>query len=73
MITEKENLIHEITIIYKCVYGDKIENEVFKSKESSWINFKWLDINELDNYDIHPNNIRKMLNGSNHIVEKLNF
>ena len=58
---------------YKCIYNGVIQEDIFKSKESSWINFKWININELDNYDIHPNNIKAMLNGSNHSVEELNF
>ncbi len=73
LISKKENLIHEITITYKCIYNGIIKEETFKSKESNWINFKWVNISNLNNYNIHPNEIKKMLNGSNHIIEEMNF
>jgi 8-oxo-dGTP pyrophosphatase MutT (NUDIX family) len=73
LVTKEENLIHEITMIYKCVYNGIIKEEVFKSKESSWINFKWVKIEDLDNYEMHPNNIKLMIvgkNSINHVVEE---
>jgi 8-oxo-dGTP pyrophosphatase MutT (NUDIX family) len=70
LITKNDNLIHEITITYKCLYNGVIQEDVFKSNESNWINFKWVNIKELDNYDIHPNSIKTMLNGNKHIVEE---
>ncbi len=72
-VTKRENKIHEITMTYKCIYDGEIQEESFKSKESDWINFKWININELYNYDIHPNSISVMMNGRNHIVEEINF
>ena len=41
--------------------------------EDDWINFKWVDINELDNYKIHPKSIIQLVNNNNiiyHVVEE---
>ncbi len=72
-VTKKEDKIHEITMTYKCIYDGEIQEEPFKSKESDFGNFKWIDINEIYDYDIHPNGIIAMMNGEKHIVEEINF
>ena len=75
IVRDKENDIQQITLTYKCIYEDEIKKEAFKSIESNWINFKWVYINELDNYKIHPSNIKDMIknnNDINHLVEIVN-
>lgn len=75
MVKDKENDIHQLTLTYKCIYEDKILEESFKSIESDWINFKWVHINDLDNYKIHPSNIKDMIKNNNdisHLVEIVN-
>lgn len=60
---------------YKAIYKDEIYDETFKSIESDWINFKWVDIKELNNYKIHPSNVKNMIKNSdtiNHLVEIVN-
>ena len=74
-VKDKEHDIHQITLTYKCIYEDEISKEPFKSIESDWINFKWVDINELDNYKIHPSNVKELIQNSdsiNHLVEIVN-
>ena len=75
IVKDREHDIHQITLTYKCIYKDEISKESFKSIESNWINFKWVDIDELDNYEIHPRNIKNMIkndNNINHLVEIVN-
>ena len=75
IVRDKENYIQQITLTYKCIYENEIEKESFKSIESDWINFKWVDINELDNYKIHPSNVKELIKNSdliNHLVEIVN-
>lgn len=75
IVKNKKNDIHQITLTYKCIYEDEISKEQFKSIESDWINFKWVDINELDNYKIHPSNVKELIKNSdsiNHLVEIVN-
>lgn len=63
--------MNDITITYKCKFNGDIKEEVFKSNESDWINFKWVEINKLNEYNIHPSKISSSINNSsNHIVEK---
>lgn len=74
LISEKSDFIQEITITYKCKYDGDIKEEPFKSKESDWINFKWVDIKKLNEYNIHPAEILSVVNNdSNHIVEEKNI
>lgn len=71
LISEKDEFIQEITITYKCKYNGDIKEESFKSKESDWINFKWVEINKLNEYNIHPSKISLMMNNNtNHIIEE---
>lgn len=74
IISNKNEDIHEITLTYKCIYDEEIPELPFKSLESDWINFKWVNINELKNYKIHPSNIIEMiLNKKCHLIEKVNI
>ena len=75
IVKNKENDIHQITLTYKSIYEDEISKEPFKSIESDWINFKWVDIDQLANYKIHPSNIKEMVKNNdsiNHLVEVVN-
>lgn len=72
IVNDKEYNIHQITLTYKCIYNGEVIEPSFKSIESDWINFKWVNVNELDKYKIHPENISIMLENSNlisHIIE----
>lgn len=75
VVKDNENNIQQITLTYKCIYEYEIQKETFKSIESDWINFKWVDIKELNNYKTHPSNIINMINNSNvinHFIEIVN-
>ena len=71
----KEKNIHQITFTYKTIYKNEIKEEKFKSIETDWINFEWVDVNKLNNYEIHPSNIIKMLDNSQfeHLVEEISY
>lgn len=71
----KEKNIHQITFTYKTTYKNEIKEAKFKSIETDWINFEWVDVNKLNNYEIHPSNIIKMLNNSKfeHLVEEISY
>lgn len=75
IVKDNKNNIQQITLTYKCIYEYEIQTDTFKSVESDWINFKWVDIKELDNYKTHPSNIINMVNNSdviNHFTEIVN-
>lgn len=75
IVKDEENDIQQLTLTYKAIYKDEIYEETFKSIESDWINFKWVDIKELNNYKIHPSNVKNMIKNSdtiNHLVEIVN-
>ena len=71
----KEKNIHQITFTYKTTYKNEIKEAKFKSIETDWINFEWVDVNKLNNYEIHPSNIIKMLDNSQfeHLVEEISY
>lgn len=50
-----------------------IKNAKFKSTESDWINFEWIKIDELEEYEIHLTRIKEFINDIkqiNHIIEE---
>ena len=66
--------VHEVTINYKGNFEKEIIDNEFTSIESDWIRFKWFNIDELDNIEIHPKNIVNMIkNETNHIIEKIDM
>ena len=71
LIFEKDKFIQEITITYKCKYNGDIKEKSFKSKESDWINFKWVEINKLDEFNIHPSKSSSIVNKSSNHKEEL--
>lgn len=74
LVKNEENNIHQLTLTYKSTYNGEISDLQFKSKESDWINFKWVEIEELENYNIHPKKIIKMVknnNTINHLIEEI--
>ena len=74
LVKNEENNIQQLTLTYKSTYNGEISDLPFKSKESDWINFKWVEIEELENYNIHPKKIIKMVknnNTINHLIEEI--
>lgn len=72
-ITDKGYNNHQINIIYKGVYKGEIKEDKFKGLEGDWINFEWVDINNINQYKLFPEGIKDYLNGnnSNHFVTNL--
>lgn len=67
--------IQQITLTYRCIYNGEITKETFKSIEADWINLKWVNVNEIEQYKIHPQNIQIMVKDYNtikHLVEEFN-
>ena len=58
---------HQINLIYKGIYKNKIDKEEFKGLEGDWINFKWVDVKDINNYKIYPNIVNEMVKDSNKI------
>ncbi len=65
---------HQINIIYKTVVDNKIDIESFKGIEGEWINFKWVDIKDIDQYTLYPSSIKNILKDPNkkyHSIENI--
>ena len=56
---------HQIDLIYKGIYKGKIETFGFKGNEGDWINFKWINIDDIDQYNIYPNIVKEMVKEKN--------
>lgn len=64
----------QINVIYQGVFRDEINDVKFKGLEGDWINFEWVNVSEIDNYNIYPSDIKKAIKNPNmmvHIVENL--
>ena len=75
IVKNKDENIHQLTLIYKSVYNDIVSKEEFSSIESDWINFKWIEIGEIDKYELHPTKIKDFIKNEGkikHIVEEIN-
>jgi len=73
-VTAKGYNNHQINIIYKGIYNDEIKETKFKGLEGDWINFEWVDVNNINNYKIFPEGIAGVINGrskSNHFINNL--
>ena len=73
-VTDKGYNNHQINIIYKGIYNDEIKETKFKGLEGDWINFEWVDVNNINNYKIFPEGIDSVINGSsksNHFINNL--
>jgi len=62
---------HQIDLIYKGIYKEKIDTEEFKGLEGDWINFKWIDVNEVSNYNIYPHVAKEMIKNSDKIYHSV--
>ncbi len=49
---------HQINIIYKGIYEGEIKDNKFIGIEGDWCHYEWIDINNLDNYDIYPSIVK---------------
>jgi len=56
----EDSKFHQINIIYKGIYTNKIITK-FKGLEGDWINFEWVDLKDLDNINIHPEEIKNVI------------
>lgn len=65
---------HQLNLIYKTVYKGQINMEEFNGLESNEIKFKWIDVKEVNKYQIYPSIVSEMIKNSNgifHSIENL--
>ena len=73
----KDNVfnVHQLTLIYKCIYNGRITETNIKGKDSDYNNFEWIDIQDLKKLKTHPKEIYTLIENDNiikHIVEEIN-
>jgi 8-oxo-dGTP pyrophosphatase MutT (NUDIX family) len=56
---------HQINIIYKVAIDKDIDIESFKGIEGEWINFKWINISDINKYTIYPSSIKEIVKNTN--------
>lgn len=70
-VTDKGYNNHQINLIYKGIYNENIIEESFKGLEGDWINFKWIDVKDIDNYEIYPKIVKNMILDTNEIYHSI--
>ena len=71
-INYKEKNIQRINFIYKTVYNKEIDKLDFEGLEGDFLNFKWIDIKDLDKHNLYPEKIKDVIRKPNkiyHIIE----
>lgn len=73
----KDNVlnVHQLTLIYKCIYNGEIKETNLKGKDCDYNNFEWIDIQDLQDLKTHPKKIYTLIENDNlikHIVEEIN-
>ena len=61
----------QINIVYKAIYNEEITKSEFKGLEGDWITFKWVDINEIEDYKIYPKVVKDMVKKSDKIYHSI--
>ena len=64
-VNDKNIFNQQINLIYKTIYKEEINNNIIESKEGDWCFFEWININDLDNINVYPKNIKEILNTDN--------
>ena len=70
-VTDKGYNNQQINLIYKGIYNNDIDEIDFKGLEGNWINFKWIDIKDINDYKIYPNMVKEMAKDSNKIYHSV--
>lgn len=60
-VNDKGCNTHRLNIIYKAIYENDIAEKRFKGLEGDWINFEWIDIENIESCNIFPANIKKII------------
>ncbi len=69
-LTYKELKNHQYCFVYQAIYNGKI-NSHFYGLEDKYQIYEWIDIKELENYNIKPKEIKDIINNNcNHIIIK---
>ena len=74
MVNDKGYHNQQINLIYKAIYQADIVETKFKGLEGDWINFEWVDVKNIDSYDVYPSSVKDMVRDPNriyHTVENL--
>ena len=66
-VVDKGFYNQQINLIYQGILNDRIKELKFKGLEGDWINFEWVDISNIDNYEIYPKAIKEAIKSPNKI------
>ncbi len=72
VIKENNQDVQFINVMYKAIYNEEIKEEEFHGLEGDWAIYKWVNINDLDNYLLHPKEIKQMMANKNEVFHLIN-
>lgn len=70
-INAKGYFNHQINIIYKGIYNDEIKYEKFIGLEGDWCHYEWIDIDNIDSYEIYPSIVKDIVKNPNKKYHKV--
>lgn len=73
-VVDKGKFNQQINLIYKGVFKEEIKKLEFKGLEGDWINFCWVPVSDIDNYEVYPKMIKEAIKNPDkiyHYVDNL--
>ncbi len=64
----------QINLIYQGIFKKPTKEIRFNGLEGNWSNFEWIDVSNIDNYNIYPSKIKEAIKNPNkvyHYIEPL--
>lgn len=62
---------HQINIIYKGLYNNEITDNKFVGLEGDWCHYEWIDIDNIDSYEIYPSIVKDIIKNPNKKYHKV--
>lgn len=59
---------HQLNLIYKGIYDGEILQDTFNGLDGDWTTYKWINIKDIDKYEIFPKEIKKAIKNNDKII-----
>ena len=61
LIDKNGKFIQQIEVVYEGVYLGKVKEGIFDGLENDWCKYEWVDINNLEKYNLKPEELKRFI------------